>query len=428
MAGRIYYPRCRVVLDVVLEDFAGGADDSIHIIEAYPLEVEIQRNDHRQADTAAIELDYRNMPIDPRTLRAVRVIVLMGTVDEPTEQLSADNEAHRAFLGFVDEPRIKLSDDGDRVMLEARDATALFLDYDWPAATAIDINRYLEAVVWDVLDMVPGASGLQEHIRWSDNGIRTYNLADLIGRTRWTPQPGDDAWTVLVELCGLAGLIPTINLDTLEILSAVDVRTRSARFVYGENIASLEYGRRMYEARTAQIVIRAWDEQNRTLTEATYPATQAAQRTKIGINGKATRQSSPAVPYYVTGSYSQSDLEALAESLYEQAAKRQIEGEIETKDLRDLQSTTDLWLMSNGDEVQVSLGRGEAEALEGLAHSEAVAWLVQRGGWSESVAETYVAAFDNAESLATTFYVRRASHRWSHTDGYSCRLEFVNYV
>lgn len=425
MGARVYYPRARVILDVIFEDFAGGTDEAIHIIDAVPVEVEVSPNHHREADTARIELEYADFPIDPRTLRAVRVLVLLGSVDEPGDQLDASNPDHRVFMGFVDEPETVLSGDGDRVKFDARDATSLFLDYTCPAGLAIDIDSTLAVIVYGIMLQVPGVIGMPIEIA---AGSASVNVAEKLGRTKWAPQKGDDAWTVLVELCGLLGLIPVIELDTLRILDAEGFRgVGAARFVYGQNLERLTYRRRLVETRSAQILVRCWDEQKRERREALYPPSPEVAKKIIGYDGLVADKDAPIVPHYISGSHTQADLDALARGLYEEAASDQIDGELQTRDMQDLDEAVDLWKAKNGDQLTVKLGRGEQAAIEGRTDGEALLYLVHHG-WKIEAARAYVAALRKAEASAVSFYVRSASHRWSRTDGYQARIEFVNYV
>jgi hypothetical protein len=425
MAGRVYYPRSRVILDILFEDFAGGAGEAIHIIDAVPVEVEVVRNHHREADTAKIEIEYSDFPIDPRTLRAVRVIVLLGSVAEPTDQLDASNPDHRVFLGFVDEPQTVLSGDGDRVKLEARDATALFLDYAWPTGAAINIDSTLAVIVYGIQAQVPGAGGMPVEIV---AGSASINVGEKLGRTKWAPQKGDDAWTVLVELCGLLGLVPVVELDKLRIIDAAAVQTATpARFVYGQNLEQLTYRRRLVESRSSQILVRCWDEQKRERREAIYPPSPEVAKKIVGYDGKIADVDAPQVPYYVSGSFTQADLDALAESIYEEAARNQIEGELQTRDMQDLDEAVDLWKAKNGDRMAVTLGRGEQAAIEGRTDGEALLYLVHHG-WKIEAARAYIEALRTAEGAAVNFYTRRAVHRWARADGYQARIEFVNYV
>ena len=134
------YPRCRVRLQLLLEDWTGtGAGSQTFDLAVDPIEVTIERNDHRTADKATVTLDLRDFPFDPRTYRACRVTVYLADVADPAGELS-DLDAQ--FIGFVDLPRTSRTAQGSQVDLECRDYTGVFLDTRWTAG-AVDITRPL---------------------------------------------------------------------------------------------------------------------------------------------------------------------------------------------------------------------------------------------------------------------------------------------
>ena len=57
MSINAFIPRAGVVLDVLLEDYGDGTTGTLHTIECVPRSVEIERNDHRSADTFSLDLD-----------------------------------------------------------------------------------------------------------------------------------------------------------------------------------------------------------------------------------------------------------------------------------------------------------------------------------------------------------------------------------
>jgi len=437
--ARAYYPRCGVILDVLLEDFAGGVSSTTYTIEAIPRKVEIKRNSHREADTVRVELDYRDLPLDPRTLRAVRMRVLLGDTRDPGVELSADVLRFQAFIGFADVPETMLAESGETVTLEGRDYTGQWLDQGWDG-TAIDISGPLSDVVLDVASHVTGMDGIG--IEYSE-GASGVMLSTILGKTKFAPHQGDDCWTVLVDLCGRAGLIPLFNFDTLQILSASDFSSapspdvgivpqfggRRPAFLYGENVSRLTFKRRFNEQRTKQIEVRCWDAQKRLYTSAKYPPAPIILSKKISAKGKVSEQAAPILPYYVQGPYDPATLAAMAKRIYEEAARQQIEGEIETAEMVDLDGMTDLPLVGNGDGVVVTLGTPIVSAIDGMSDAEAVAFLSSGPrGLDPVVAGALVAARALAGKLATTFYVQSANHEWSRDEGYKLSLKFINYV
>lgn len=418
-----YFPRARVLLSVLLEELDGGEGEQTHTFEVHPSSVEVVNDHYRSADQVKLEVDYRDFPLDPRSFRSILVTVHMGDAGGASQQLPLTRDTLR-FVGFIDEPETELSADGERVRMDGRDYTALLLDYRWPG-TAIEINRRLDDVVIDLVHAVPGAEGIEIEFAQSSDGV---NLSELMGRTLYAPHDGDDAWTVLVDLCGRAGLLPVFRQDVLYIENARQFQARSTRFVYGKNIARLAFRRRFNEVRSSQISIRCWDESAREVREARYPASPVIKRKRISTQGKVSVDTEPLATFQVSGAYSQSDLEDIAQSIYEERARDQFQGELETKELVDLDGE-DLAALANGDTLSVRLGREDLASISSMSTSEAVTWLSDGpAGMRREVAEALVDSWRRAEAQSSSFYVKRATHHWDREQGYKLSVQFINYV
>lgn len=444
MAINAYIPRAGVVLDVLLEDYGDGTTGTLHTIECVPRSVEIERNDHRSADTFSLDLDYQTFPFDPRAIRSIRVSILLGDVGDPTGQLTDADGSAMAFIGFVDVPEVKMDAGGSVVSLSGRDYTGPFLDTPW-SGLAIDVARSLGDVVDGIVSTVPGTEGVR--VGYS-MGAEALVMADVIGRPKFAAQAGDDTWTVLCDLCGRAGLIPVITLDMLLILTPADFGVsrqtflgsdtfapNRARFEYGSkvgNLSSLAFKRDASEAKTKQVEVRAFNEATRTTLIATWPTSPVITRRKVSTEGKVTTEAAPIIPYYVTGSYTQASLTDLAKSVYTRAARQQIEARIVSRDMRDLDGA-DIVQIGNGDRITVTIGSALASSIAGMATSEAVLFL-QRGPapLDANTAQALVAAVKSAEGLAREFYVSKAKHKWScdagDGGGYTFEAVLINTV
>ena len=160
-----FYPRCDVVLEILLEDFADGDGETVLDIVTVPRSATWIRDHQRSADTFELELDYRDLPIDPRLARAIRVSILCADVGAPDARLDPDNDNHRAFLGFVDQPETLLDDSGERVRLEGRDYTALFLDTTWSGEHTRHQPPGLEELInADPPHRRPGTAGMSHRL------------------------------------------------------------------------------------------------------------------------------------------------------------------------------------------------------------------------------------------------------------------------
>jgi len=424
-----HHPRMRAVLSVLFDDLQGGSLDEVATYDVVPKSVEVTANSFRQADTFGLELDYTDLPFDPRTIRSVLVAIYMADVRDPQQVVSVTEREHLRFLGYVDEPETMLGDSGESVSLGGRDYTGLFLDYAWRDGL-INVDRPFKRVVEDIAATVPGAGGVLLDI---PAGVAAAKVSDRIGRTQYAPREGDDAWTILAELCQLLGVLPVFHLDTLEVRSADTFGTNTAAFLYGENLARLKFGRKLNEVRNRQVRVVCWDEKAREAREATWPTEPIITGRKVSTEGKVSVETAPVVTYDVAGSYGQVELRAIAQTIYEESARQQVEGELETRDMRDALGLTDLTQLRNGDAILVQLGRQDArEWMVGpwdMPEAEVIRRLTRGPNpLNPDAAKALARSRKVAASLAERFYVQQATHRMSRDDGYSLTVRFINYV
>jgi hypothetical protein len=337
--------------------------------------------------------------------------------------LDPDNPDHRAFSGFVDAPETILDGGGEVVRLEGRDLTALFLDHTWSEG-AFPIDETLGFLVAYIRDRVPRAEEIP--LVFSEGAVDALP-AVVLGKALFTPQPNDDAWTVLVSLCELVGLIPVIRLDELRIQSPSDVADREVHFRYGLNIQRLSFTRKFNEATTRQIRVVYWNPATRSSSEAVYPTAPIVTRRKVSAAGKVTTETAPEVRYPIEGAYTDEQLADLAQRFYEESARREVEGTVVTRELRDIAGEA-IPTLANGDQIGVRLA-ANLPNIAGLSQSAAVALLTgARWGLPGALAAQLVNAWTQAESLAALFYVRQVRHSWSITDGYEAEIAFNNFI
>jgi len=439
MAARTYYPRAAVSLILLIEDWGAGTS-ATYTVTAIPREIEVHRNDHRTADTVRVQLDLRDFPFDPRTVRSARIEALIGDVGPPGSALPASGP-DGAFIGFSDTIESSRSDAGDFVTIEGRDFTGPFLDTKWPGGM-IDVTRALTDVIQDVIDAVPGADQIGQNpgICYSE-GATSVILADAIGKKKFAPHAGDDCWTVLCDLCGRVGLIPVFNLDVLCILTAADMGVSRDSFInagaltpqtaaleYGSDLTRLKQVRHAREAARKQIRVQCWDATTRKTSTSTYPTAPIVNKQTVGTDGKVKTEAAPIVPFYVTGTYSASDLATIAKNIYTEVSREEMETEIETLDMADLDGVA-IPQLGNGAHVTVTIGPHLVTDISGLSQSEAIAKLTSGPrALASDVATAFVAAFATAQRLSVTFYAKEVQHVWSRENGYRCQITAINFV
>ena len=420
MSARLYYPRAVVFLDALVEDFSGGSGRLLSFY-AIPRSVEWKANDHREADTFRLELGYNDLPLDPRVLRSVRVAIYVADAPGDVADIAADPRNLR-FLGFADEPSQSFGEDGETVTLEGRDYTGPLIDMPW-TGESVRIDRPLDAIVRELVDSVPGMEALVVEADAAPV------LSTILGRAEWAPPDKADTWSVIVELCGLAGFVAQVRRDRLQIVAPGRAGVASRRFVYGENVLSLDLRRNLHNAKQKQVEVKCWDDQARELRVATWPTSPIVLSSKVSTTktGKvrSTQDTAPIIPWYVAGAWTVQQLQDLARSIFDNAVRSEVEGTLETKDLDDLDGL-DLLGLQNADEIELRLARGDLQSIQGMGEAEA-ARHIGRFVDDDAVAVALARAWVQADTLRPTFYVRAASHRWSG-DGYSLSIDLQNFV
>lgn len=430
-----FYPRCRALLRVLFETFDGGTGDEVFAVDVIPRSAEIERNTFREADTFSMQLDYKDFPFDPRTIRSVLIAIHMGQrLDaEPLKRLGLGRSS-RAFIGYVDVPRTTFSDAGEVVAFTGRDYTGIFLDYTWPQKEPINITRPLTLVLGGILQAVPGAEELEFEFSDGAESARFAILSGIVGRTKWTPKGDkDDAWTVISDLLAELGLLPVIELDRLIVKAPGEFSDQHPVFVYGRDIAKLEISRKFNEVRTQQIEVTTWDEQAGETRSAKWPEQQLVIGKKVAPkSGKATPIVAPITTYTVSGSHTQADLLAIAKRVYEDGAREQFEGSLETMEVLGQDASGNvlsITRLGNGDSITVKLGTDAHASITGLTVEEGARVLSDGPDRMDPrVALALARSLRLSDRLQSTFYVKTARHEFGRDTGYKASIDFINFV
>ena len=272
-------------------------------------------------------------------------------------------------------------------------------------------------------------------------GASAVVLSTQLGRTRFVPQNGDDAWTVLCDLLGKAGLVPVFVLDRLMVLQPSDfgadpvsytlsgaLEPTRASLAYGRNLKELEVRRKFNEARTVQVEVRAYDEATRTTRTARHPPASVVMKKRITATGKVSETTAPILPWNVSGSYTQADLAALAERVWQDAARRELEVRAKTRETADTAGQS-LLALGSGSRLTVTVADSITTEVYGQTQAQAIRTLTTGDrAMALDVATAFVASLQSANALAVTFYVQTARHRWSRRDGYELDVTALNYL
>lgn len=234
--------------------FQRGVDNASFLLNRVPKKCNVELPGYRQAATFSIDLDYKDLPIDPRTVRAAAVEIHAGTVTpenfsrgiQGPDQFgyrssilrtrAADGSVNQDTLlmvGMVDEWSTDNDDKGSTVTLKGRDMRGILLDTPIGLDPAnveayfndIDTALPIDEVVSKILFLHPAFSDIRVIVNpaeWPGGDVPEPWSKDITPRHRKgatgkraaprSPPPSEigkiNFWDLIVRLCYLVGAIP----------------------------------------------------------------------------------------------------------------------------------------------------------------------------------------------------------------------------
>lgn len=445
---RYYYPRCLVIIGLVLEDQIPGSP-GIPVPPTYtviPRHADVLRNDARTADTCSLELDYRDFPFDPRAIRGAHVSVFLDDVLDPLLPF-IPNPLNARFIGLLDEAEAHHDEDGEKVSIRCRDYTGIAIDQRWSALliqavapappVPFPISGPLSSVIEAIRLLV---WPLTKPALFLDPTVPAQSLTLKLARTTWTAKPDDTVWDVLTDMCAVFGQVPVWNLDQLEIRPPAFPKPGAAALIYGQNIEKLTFKKDYRNKKQKPIKVVAWNPTLGVALEAQYPpigdprGTRYRQQAGVGGVAGGTGAAQPTgrveyLQYNVEGNYTPVDLLAIAIALYTES-KQEASGSLETRDLSDL-TLLPLLGLSNGDPIAVTLWPEVHAAIESMSPPEAIAFLsdpFRPAHLSPEVAAALIDTWTKAQTLQVLWHVKSSMLSWDVDDGVKLKIDFENYL
>lgn len=469
-----------------------GPDDRVVLGTILPRSCTIERNGIRTADTARVTIDHRDAPFDPRLIRSVAIEIVIGVVDAESFERGIDGqtrddgtllslvprgqagapeapEGTTRFVGLVDTWGVTLDgENGDTIDLECRDLTAILIDTPLPAGDGIDLSVPLDRGVRELLNRLPatrgtsvryGIAGEEGDAPTPGNAVPRSRRSRRGGGSRRARQGGQrlSLWDHITETCTQVGAVPVFEDNELRIIQPrtfYENRDVARRMVYGRNLESLSFTRKLGGTKVPTIEVRAYDPALGRTRWARYPVPGSAPRS--GVFGQ-TDPPRPAraneVPpsgqnpddriltFTLDGITDPDTLARAAESIWHQVGRQELEGKIKTYDPASWEMPfegVDLLRLRPGDALELlvaspetaELSRGttlaSATEIRGLQR-EARAQYLQSIGWSRRVAERF-AELQDATAFQTIFRSQNLRISWDVDDGLSVEIDFVNFL
>lgn len=168
----------KAVLDPLLGSFPQGRDDFSHIVYISPFSASVELPGYRQAGKFNLSFRWRELPIDPRLVKACGVEIHLGSVSpddfaigmtrkeinwrrrsiiDIRNSVDALRPDTIAMVGTVDSWTVDFEDSGGTVSIEGRDNRGILLDANFDPAMLgqINVSNNIKEVVEQILSFHP---------------------------------------------------------------------------------------------------------------------------------------------------------------------------------------------------------------------------------------------------------------------------------
>lgn len=489
----VVVPPGQDILNITPHKFAASQDLQTQVIEGVvPMRATLSLNGIRTASTLSCEIAFADLPVEPRMVRGVAIEFYLGTVtadefrrgiagetretgkgrSEPLNVLPLDyvdgfgrQRTNLRFQGWVDSWDVSYPADGHPVVkLECRDNTTLLIDTQCPPMLTINPKKPLDQAFADYLAFFPQFAGLQ--VRYLPVGETAPIYRDVIAKTAFKPWLGPAAsagisvWDYFTDMAGALGHMVRFEGSTVLIQRSRTIYGQqfprraddpfqgrqlagSGRavpfrlFVYGRNVAEWNMKRKYTVAGPTTIEVISYDPAKKRKLVVRYPFKK--ERLERGLPGFV--MSDEKIQVFNVSSQGITDektLRVVAQNIYEQLGRNEIEVTIKTKDLGSFGGNLldpDLLDCKAGDTVQFEVARDEETAAVNTAsaieHADATSQsafeYIKRFGYSDDFAKAYAQAVKN-RLIQPYFRVKRMDFDWSFEQGVDVAITGINYL
>lgn len=457
-----------------------------------PLRASLSLNGIRTASTLTLEIAFRDLPIEPRMVRGVGVDFYLGTVtaseyargiagetrdvgylaEEPLNLIPTTyvdgfgrSRTNLRFSGWVDEWEVSWSESEPIVRLQCRDNGAILLDTEAPPMLALDATIPLDRAIAKYLTVFPQFAGIS--VQYLPRGVQapTYKAASQKAAYKVPFGPpsitGGGKATVLDYLSDIAahlGLVVRFDAMTSTVIvqqprtiygnkfpkrdddpfgrtTGLGRSLPFRLFVWGRNVAECTMKRKFTVAGPTTIEVRSYSSTLKRYLVERYPVKK--DRLERGLPG-GLLPDEKIQQFFFPGVKDAPTLRAIAQGIYEQLGRNELELFVRTKDLGSFGGSAldpDLLDCKVGDTIQFEVTDdastadantiNEVEAKQTTASKAAE--FMRSLGYSDDFAQAYGKARENA-LMQPYFRVKRLELSWDVEKGIDIGVQAVNYI
>lgn len=458
----VFYPSAAMALRVRWENF-GNEDDKLlneltNLI-VQPRELSVTINDYTEADRFRASIDYKEFPYDPRSIRALGASIFIqdmramfkdGELNRIEPQAGRDGNV--VFIGFADVETLDFDDTMRAVTFEGRDLTSLFIDAPFEERL-LNLNKPLDQVIQSLVRELKATENIAVVNRTGSSLPSLGKFAEDLGvdAGQRNTDRRERYWDVIQDLARRAGLIAYMDLDELVLTEprALYRKNEAKHFIYGKNLSRLTFRRKIGRVQRFNVAVRSMIQTTKEVKTVIIPqdaSVEFERRTgipretvldiKFDKDGKLVTdddaEPAPLFTFLLPNIKDVNHLRSVGERIFEELGRQEIEGEMETKDMtvgfgtQDSPVEFDVTKLRVGEPLKVELeDEQELNRLRGASStSEKIAYLLERG-YDPQIARVLAEALSRFNNV---FYTRAVEFNLTEDGGFSCRLEFVNFI
>ncbi len=435
-------------------------DQDTLVLTTLPISCQIRRTGIRDADEWEMELDYRDLPLDPRAVRALGVEITIGTViadeyetgmlgtkrDDGTPTSVVARQAGDFVLGsttrlvgFASEWDVGYSSkNGDTVRLSGLDVGALPRNEPLPQGLNINLDLPIDEGVSALLNEFVSMKGLQ--VIYDGEGDPPIP-SELMPRAR-KARKGKSArkvrsgnqemsvWDHVTDVTVSLGFVPIFDGFELHISEPRTFFANSDNkrtMVYGQNLDNLELARKLSGLKVPTIEVRCYDPQIGRTRWARAPVVAGKPSSGIytptdkppragranEVSPAGTAQDSIKV-LAVKGVTNNAFLERIAQNSFDQIGRQEIEGNFSTIEITSWRSEEegDLLNMRAGEpmEILVDAPPSDSDQLPGNALAAAGGAIAGPVAQAAAESSTNAPTTTSFQELTAMSIARRAEY------------------
>lgn len=421
--------------------------DEVLSFEVKPKAVRLERNDHMQADTCVLTLDWTTAGVDARMLDDATVEVHVANADETGYWLPSS--ATCRFCGVVKEvDSTRSKDSAAEVTLALVDYTDLFLKAK-PFGSA-GVPRFSQRIgeAWQtIVSQTPGAEIFSDPKRLVFEDVDPdlvigQGVAERFRKIGFVQtKPDTDAWAVWQQCVGMLGLISYIDKDKCVVTTATNYYTEqdAPKFLWGRHIGEWHESRVSALARRG-VGLTSFDPLTLRTLEAFWPPIGDDRVKRKRAKAKKIQSSDQIRPteerdyFPYPGVSEYKALLEIAKRVWEERSRQELEGNISTPHMAietEAGAMFDLLDLRAGDTVRVEMEPEMRVLMQTLDSDQERLDYLRRRGYSEDAASLIVANMSNFADLDARFLTKRVAIEAEVTsDGgkFGIEIDYVNRI